>query len=278
MKVRKTDPSIVQSVERALQLLEFIAEADEDQSLSSLARRSRLSSSTTHRLLTTMAGRRFVAFDSQQSAWKVGPKAFSVGMAFAHRTNLVVPALGTMKALRDETNETVNLGTRVEEQIVTLGQVESRQVVRAVAVIGGFTPVVNCALGKAILATLDDESVASLLRGHGMTAYTRRSIRKMSALLEDLANIRIRGYAIDDGEFLEDVRCVAVPIFDMNGEAMASLSISGLKSRVSSERLMVLGKAAAKAGRALSEALGGSVPEEWLKAWRTQKGNSRRSG
>ena len=256
---RKTDPSHVQSVERALLLLELIGKRDEGTPLSRLSADSGLTSSTAHRLLTTMSASGFVQFDSRSNSWAVGRKAFQVGMSFAHRKNLVLPALPIMRRLREETNETINFGVRAEDDIVTLAQVESRHVMRAVSVIGGLTPLMNCALGKAILATFPNDAIRHLAKRHAMPSYTAHSIRSTKALLEDIEAVRLRGFAIDDGEFMVNVRCVAVPVFDPLGDAVGGLSISALTARVDAARFQELGQAALRAGLQLTQTLGGTV-------------------
>src|ERR1700716_660423 len=104
----------VQSVDRALLIIELLAEDDEGYRLTDLAERTGLSPSTVHRLLTTMEERRFVQFDASDGMWHVGRQSFSVGAAFIRRRNFVAQALPFLRRLRDETRETVNLGVADE--------------------------------------------------------------------------------------------------------------------------------------------------------------------
>lgn len=257
---RKTDPSHVQSVERALLLLESLADLGEGATLNRLVTRSGLTSSTAHRLLTTMASAGFVQFDSRHNLWSVGRKAFQGGVAFARRENIAMAALPVMRAVRDEWNETINLGVRADDDILVLAQVESRHVVRAVSAVGGLTPMTNCALGKAILATFERQAVQRLLLRHRLQAYTSRSVLSKRVFLKDLEACRLQGYAMDDGEFVEDVRCVAAPVYDAFGEAVASLSISALAGRVHEARFQVLGQAITQACEQVTRILGGVSP------------------
>src|SRR6201996_65313 len=99
----------VQSVDRALSIIETLAQDDEGYRLSDLAIRTGLSTSTAHRLLTTLEKRRFVQFDQTSSKWHVGAKSFAVGATFTRRRNFVAQAISYLRKLRDVTRETANL-------------------------------------------------------------------------------------------------------------------------------------------------------------------------
>lgn len=127
----------VQSVARALSLLELLGEDDEGYRLSDLSERSGLSPSTVHRLLTTMEQKRFVQFDPYTHLWHVGRQSFSVGAAFVRRRNFVAETIPFLRRIRDRTRETVNLAVAEEGEVVILTQVESREIVRAITRAGG---------------------------------------------------------------------------------------------------------------------------------------------
>jgi len=118
----------VQSVTRALNLLELLAEDGEGYRLTDLAERSGLSPSTVHRLLTTMEQRRF---DQSDGMWHVGRQSFAIGATFVRRRNFVAQMLPFLRRLRDQTRETVNLAVPNDGEVVVLLQVESREIVRA---------------------------------------------------------------------------------------------------------------------------------------------------
>jgi IclR family acetate operon transcriptional repressor len=121
----------VQSVDRALQIIETLAEDDEGYRLSDLAVRTGLSTSTAHRLLATLEKRRFVQFDRSQSKWHVGAQSFSVGATFARRRNFAAQAMPYLRKLRDQTRETANLAVVDDEKIIVLTRIESREIMRS---------------------------------------------------------------------------------------------------------------------------------------------------
>lgn len=252
---------IVQSIDRAMAILEVLGEDEEGYRLTDLARRTGLSVSTVHRLLTTLEQRRFVQFDRSDGMWHVGRGAFTIGSAFVRQRNFVAPALPLLRRLRDQTRETVNLGIVDDGEVVVLTQVESREIMRAITRVGGRAPVVNSGMGKAILASYPDADVDAVISRHGLRKVTEKSITRAPALRAEIAAIRKRGYALDNEEFVTGLRCAAAVVYNAQAEALCAISISGLAVRVSDERLHVLGRLIAEAAKELTLILGGQLPE-----------------
>src|SRR5438309_7358422 len=199
----------VQSVDRALSILETLAEDDEGYRLSDLAVRTGLSTSTVHRLLATLEKRRFVQFDRTESKWHIGAQSFSVGATFARRRNFVPQALPYLRKLRDHTRETANLAVVDDESIIVLTRMESREIMRSLTKVGGRVAMVASGVGKAVLATYSDEDVNAIIHRQGMPRLTEKSIVRPGALFRELETIRRQGYAVDDEEARIGLRCVA---------------------------------------------------------------------
>lgn len=253
---------IVQSVDRAMAILDALGEDEDGYRLSDLAIRTGLSPSTAHRLLTTLEQRRFVEFDQTDGAWHIGRQIFAIGSAFVRRRNFVAPALPFLRRLRDLTHETANLGIADDGEVVVLTQVESREIMRAITKVGGRAPMVTSGLGKAILSTYAEEDVAAIIRRYGMKRLTPRSLTRAGDLREALVQTRRDGYALDDEEYLLGLRCVAAVVYNDQAEALAAISVSGLASRVPSERLPQLGALVRDTARELTAALGGRMPDK----------------
>jgi IclR family transcriptional regulator, acetate operon repressor len=250
----------VQSVDRAMLLLEALGEDEEGYRLTDLAIRTGLSPSTAHRLLTTLEKRRFVAFDQSDNMWHIGRQSFAIGSAFIRRRNFVAPALPFLRRLRDLTHETANLGIVDDGEVIVLTQVESREIMRAITKVGGRVPMVTSGIGKAILATYADEEVVAIIQRHGMKRLTPKSVVRAGELRDALETVRRDGYAIDDQEFLMGLRCVAAVVYNDQAEALAGISVSGLASRVPRERVSELGRLVRETARELTLALGGRMP------------------
>lgn len=250
----------VQSVERALTLLETLSEDEEGLRLTDLATRCSLSNSTTHRLLTTLQKRRFVEFDKTNGLWHVGRQAFAVGATFVGHRNYVAVAIPYLKELRDKTRETANLGIIEDGDLVTLAQVESREIMRATSRVGGRVPVFATGMGKAILATYPDDALIGYVAPSAWKRFTENTIANETEFIAALAQTRKTGYATDDEEFHLGLRCVAAPVFDAKGDAFCALSISGLSARVPPERMASIGRLVAETADRLTLTLGGTRP------------------
>ncbi|MCA6116285.1 IclR family transcriptional regulator [Bradyrhizobium sp. WSM 1738] len=251
----------VQSVDRALSIIETLAEDDEGYRLSDLAIRTGLSTSTVHRLLATLENRRFVQFDRTESKWHVGARCFTVGATFARRRNFAAQAIPYLRKLRDLTRETANLAVVDDEFIIVLTRMESREIMRSLTKLGGRVAMVASGVGKAVLATYSNEDVSAIIRHHGMPRLTEKSIVRPSDLFKELEKIRRQGYAVDDEEACMGLRCVAAVVYNDCAEPLAAISVSGMTGRLTDERLPQLGRTVREVAAELTVALGGVMPE-----------------
>ncbi|QPM91414.1 IclR family transcriptional regulator [Pseudooceanicola algae] len=258
-----SDNQNVQSVDRALTLLELIAAEPEGLRLSDVARRAALAPSTTHRLLTTLEQRGFLQSDAASGHWHVGRSAHRVGAAYMLSRNLVAPALPFLRRLRDATRETANLGVIEDGEVVTLSQVESREIMRAISPPGGRVPVLCSGMGKAILATRPDDEVDHMIRRHGFRAATAHSLTRPEAVQTEIGRIRAQGWALDDEEFVIGLRCVAVVVWGPEGEPACAISVSGLAARMTPEKVASCAGTLRRIAAELSLAMGGRAPGIW---------------
>jgi IclR family acetate operon transcriptional repressor len=251
----------VQSVDRALSILETLAEDDEGYRLSDLAVRTGLSASTVHRLLATLESRRFVQFDRAQSKWHVGVRSFTVGASFARRRNFSTQAIPYLRKLRDLTRETANLAVVDDEFIIVLTRMESREIMRSLTQVGGRVAMVTSGVGKAVLATYSDEDVGAVIRHHGMPRLTEKSIVRPGDLFKELEKIRKHGFALDDEEACMGLRCIAAVVYNDCAEPLAAISVSGMTSRLTDDRLPEIGQIVREVAGELTVALGGVMPK-----------------
>ncbi len=250
----------VQSVARALSLMRLLAQEDGGSRLSDVARAAGLPVSTAHRLLTTLEHQGFAQFEPASSLWHVGRDAFTVGLAYGRRLSFVAPALPLLRRLRDATRETANLGILDDDHLVTVSQVESREIRRALSPPGRRVPVFSSAMGKAILATWRDQEVLALADRAGLPPLTTKSLRTREAALAEIARTRARGWALDDEEFNLGMRCLAAVVWAPQGEAACAISISGAAVRLTEDRREPLGALVAQAAEELTGVLGGVAP------------------
>jgi IclR family transcriptional regulator, acetate operon repressor len=251
----------VQSVDRALLIIETLAEDDEGYRLTDLAVRTGLSPSTVHRLLATLEKRRFVQFDRGESTWHIGAQSFTVGSTFVRRRNFVTQALPYLRKLRDQTRETANLAVVDDGAMVVLSRLESREIMRSVTKVGGRVPMAASGLGKALLATYSEQDVFAIIQRDGMPRLTSKSIVRAGELCKSLHDVRRQGYSVDDEEALIGLRCVSAVVYDDCSEPLAAISVSGKASRVPNDRLPILGRLVQEVAAELTTALGGTTPD-----------------
>jgi IclR family acetate operon transcriptional repressor len=250
----------VQSVERAMMLLEVMGTDEDGNRLMDLASRTGLAPSTVHRILTTLEQRQFIQFNPNDRMWHIGRQAFAVGSVFTRQSNIAATALPFLRRLRDQTRETVNLGFVQDGEMVLVDRIESRDIIRAATRVGGRTPMAASALGKAVLATYPQEDFAATMARQGWRRYTANTLASEAALQAGLARIRQDGYAVDDEELVPGLRCVGAAVHDHTGDAVCAISLSSTTARITAERVPMLGRLIAETAAQLTDALGGVLP------------------
>ncbi|NTJ61719.1 helix-turn-helix domain-containing protein [Agrobacterium rhizogenes] len=248
--------SSVQVLDRSLKLLELVAEAD-GAVLTDLADRSGMAPSTVHRLLTSLAQHGMVTHDGETGVWTIGVKAFEIGTAYLRFRKLGTISRPFLKQLMEDSGETANIAIEEDGDVVFISQAESHAPMRAFFRPGRRGPIHASGIGKAILSTWADSQIEALLKGRSLQHFTDKTRDTLPMLLNDVAEIRSRGWSIDDEEHTLGMRCVAAPIFDEYGEAIAGISISGPAVRLPDERVAALGPVVRAAAEELTKAMGG---------------------
>lgn len=247
----------VQSLTRALRILDALADNDDGLTLTDLSRRVGLPPSSAHRLLTTLQRQRFVCFESASMTWRVGVQAFIVGNAFARSRDVVSLSISSMRRLMEKTGETVNLYVLNGMEAICMAQIQSPQMIRAISRPGGGVKMHRSAAGKALLAHMAAYDVAEIVVKHGLPRATQNTIVTAERLYAELATVRKRGFAVDDEEFALGLRCIAAAIFDEHGLPQAAVSLAGPSARITDQRLPELGDIVAAAARSVTAEMGG---------------------
>jgi IclR family acetate operon transcriptional repressor len=250
----------VQSLSRALMLMQRLADSDMGLNLSEIAGSVGLPMSTAHRLLNSMRLSGFVDYDEQQALWSIGVNAFIVGNAYLKKRDFVVQSRPYMKQLVATTGETCNLAILEGDSHVFVAQVECTEVMRMVVQLGSRGAVHASGVGKSLLSALPEKEAMAIIKRTGLKAYTPNTIKSPSAFARELGLIRRRGYAIDDEEQTAGLRCVASNIYDEYGEAVGAISISGPAVRVTNDRIPQLSAAVMEAVDRITHAIGGRRP------------------
>ncbi|APG95275.1 HTH-type transcriptional regulator BhcR [Sinorhizobium americanum] len=248
-------PNIIQSLDRALDVLEALA-SPEGLTLSELAAHLGQSAATMHRVLSTLERREFVEISPDRQVWHIGPEAYRLGSAFLRRTNVVERSRPIMRELMLETGETSNLGVEKDGNVLFISQVETHESIRAFFPPGTLSPLHASGIGKALLSTYDDSRLASLFKKTTLERFTANTVRSVAQLEEELRVTRDRGYALDDEERTKGMRCVAAPILNVHGEAVAGISVSGPTHRMPDRQVQQIGERVRNAAKMVSRRLG----------------------
>ena len=242
----------MQVLERALGLLDVLASADKELGPAELAVRVGLHRSTIHRLLKVLEEHRFVKRNSL-GKYDLGLKLFELGTQSVSRFNLPRRAGPFLKQVVSETGETAHLCIFSNMRMLSIAAAEASWVPRAIGHRGDLHA---SAAGKALLAFLPLHAQEDLISRLALPKHTRNTIDTVGRLKAELARVRRLGFSLNDEEVQDGVRCVAAPIFDYKGRAIATLSVAGPVFRMTRRRLPKLARIVRSAAEALSTELG----------------------
>lgn len=246
----------IQALDRALDMLDLLA-SQPGLTLSEIAGQMKQSPSTVHRVLHTLAARGVAESDPATQTWHIGPATFRLGSAFMRRSGIVERARPLLRGLMEHTFETANLGILNGDAVLFVAQAETQETIRAFFPPGTRSPLHASGIGKALLAFGRPETLRMLLSEGELTRFTDKTLTTATALQEDMTRIRARGFSFDDEEKTRGMRCIAAPVFDLTGEAVAGISVSGPTHRIGHEHVKTLGAAVAAAAQDLTQAMGG---------------------
>lgn len=248
--------NIVQSVDRALSILELLSDYDEGLRIIDISEKVNLHKSTVHRLLKTLMHKGFVEQDLITNKYKISLKLYELGSKRTESLDILKVSKPYTKALMQSFNEVVHLVIRDGNDIVYIDKVEANNTIRMASNIGKRSPLYCTAVGKAILAYTDEKEVERVWRNSNIKKLTKNTIIDFKVFKEELKKVRELGYAVDDEENEIGVRCVGAPIFDYNGEVAGAISISGPTIRVTRDQVERIGSEIKKYAKLISRELG----------------------
>ena len=246
---------------RALDILEHLATV-EDVALVDLASAVGLSRSTAFRHLKVLERRGYVIQDLETKKYALGYGLLKLG--HQARSNLHLPkvARSSMSSLAAEFNETVHLGARMGQEVVHIAVIPSTHALKMASEVGERTLMHVSALGKCLIAWQGSEAVDALMAGPGLPVRSPRSITTREAFEAELKRVRRQGFALDDQESFEGVRCIGAPIRAAGGAVIGALSLSGPADRVNDSVLPIMTGRALRAAEEISR-LCGWAPESF---------------
>lgn len=215
---------------KGLALLEVMADSEKSCGVTELAKELELGKSNVHRLLQTLMLHGYVRQEEDTGRYELTSKIWELGAKVFQRLDLRREAMPYMELLANETQETVHLSILDGTEVLYVAKIDSPQPVRAYTYVGGRAPAACVATGKVLLAWAPEVVIASAAQT--LARHTPRSIVSAEELHRQLRSIRQLGYAVNTGEWREQVVGVAAPVRDATGKVVAALGISGQADRI----------------------------------------------
>lgn len=219
--------TLLQTVDRALSLLEILAHHREGLRPVDLAREMDLNKVTVHRLLSTLSQRGFIERDPSGQRWQLGLKMIELSSLRLNSLELKTEAQPILRRLVQQSGQAAHLAIRDRDEIVYIEKMETVYSMRLYSQIGKRSPVHSTALGKVLLSGLTDRELGDLLDSTRLVGVTDKTLTDRQALRREIARVRRQGYALDRAENEAGVYCLAAPIFDYRGQIIAALSTAG---------------------------------------------------
>jgi IclR family transcriptional regulator, acetate operon repressor len=241
MSPKAKPDAVIPNLERGLLILELLAQHPEGQGISDIAAALGYPLNSVFRATNTLLKHAYVERNPQNKKFTLSRKLFSLAYGSAADKNLMENSLDLMRELRDEVRETVVVSIVDRGEGVILEQVSGLYPFRFVVEPGARQVLHTSASCKAILAFLPDEECRRILEGIAFNRLTERTIASRPEFEAELGRVRARGYALDRGEALDGVHCVAAPVRDRQGVAIAAITVTGPSTRMREKDFMRLG-------------------------------------
>jgi IclR family acetate operon transcriptional repressor len=250
----KTPP--IQSLQRGLGILEFVARKGSGVSMAEVSRQVGLHTSTTFHLLRTLSTLGFLQQDETTKQYFPGSKIFHLATSASTELQLLNCASPVLAELARQTGEASHLAVLERQEIIVIAKVDGNSRVGLSDRVGYPRPAHCTAIGKVLLASLADADLEAFLRTAQLAAFTAKSITSAAQLRQELDRVRTQDYAFDDEEFVQGIRCLASGVRNFSGRVVGAVGISGPVWRVSLDRVAPLTGLVMDAARGLSQSLG----------------------
>ncbi len=249
------------SLRHGLAILESFSVNEPELGISEISRRLALTKSTVHRLVVTLVECGYLAQDQSTKKYHLSLRMYEKGSVAVRHAGLHRVALSPLERLSRETGETVHLTVLGDGAVIHIQSIEGSQPLHASSRLGERAPAHCSAPGKVLLAYSPESTVTSFL-AQGLPRITATTITDPAVFKAELMAIRTRGYSMDLEEYHEGIRCIASPVFDNSGNAVAAVALPAPTSRMSEARQKELAEMVVAVARHISEGLGFTAETE----------------
>jgi IclR family transcriptional regulator, KDG regulon repressor len=246
----------VQVLERAVDILQVLADDSRELSAGEVAERLSLHKSTIHRLLMVLDSHRLIRRNAETGRYALGLRLFEFGSRAVKDLRLREQAQPYLEQLSHETGETAHVCVLDRGEMVSVAYADGPRSLRIPATVGRRTAAYCSAVGKATLAFLPEALLEQVLASQTLRARTDKTLVTRAALMADLRQVRMRGYAVDDEEIEKGLRCVGSPVWNYSGNVVAAISVAGPAFRITKSRVPSIARAVMAVTGRLSAELG----------------------
>lgn len=246
---------IIQSVDRALKILDLFNEQQSEMKITEISRKLDLNKSTTHSLLKTLKEHNYIKQDTDSGKYSLGLKLLERGQFMLNSMDIREIARKYLIDLSATTGQTTHLVILEGMYGVYIDKVEGASAV-VYSRIGKRVPIHSSAVGKSLMAFRQQEEIEELLQSYQFFSQTDNTITDKQVYLDELAKVRSQGYSIDNEENEPGIYCIAVPIFDHTNQVVAAVSISTTKQTITSALEVEIVRTLKQTCSVISKALG----------------------
>jgi DNA-binding IclR family transcriptional regulator len=247
---------MVQSVDRALRIIELVSQTREGRGVTELASYLELNKSSIYKLLSTLVSHGYIEQDTETKKYRLGYKCLELSSTLLESIDLRSEAKPYLEELETLTNEVIHLVVYDQGEVIYIEKLEGSETLRTHSKVGRRAPMHCTSVGKVILSYLPEQEVVSIIAKYGLPKHTDNTIIDEKQLLAALRKIKQQGYGMEIEENEIGISCMATPIFDSRGKISAAVSISGPSTRLTLERMENLSPIIIEVGKKISKRLG----------------------
>jgi DNA-binding IclR family transcriptional regulator len=239
------------SVKKAFAILSAISSAKNGLGVSELAKKLKMAKSTVHGMTSALEELGAVMRDPLTKKYKLGFTLLEIGRSAYSQIDLQTSARPVTEELMEKTRTSVFLGILNGSQVTILDIVESRQDLNITAPVGSTIPLFAGAVGKVFLASMAEEQAAKIVKSKSLPRFTENSIVDPELYFQELRQVREKGYAVDDEEYILGVRAVASPLIGL-GQLRSAIWAVGFKASLDEKKMKTLTGETHKAAKTIS--------------------------
>ena len=254
------ETNLVQSVDRALRIIEFLAENPTGAGITEISKSLGLSKGTVHRLVSTLKERDFAYQSSNTELYRLSYKILYLYNCISNNIDMFKVSRPIIRKFADKVDATVHLATLDEKRsnIVYIDRIEPMNSQKPFVMssrVGKKAPCYCTAAGKILLSQYSDDEIRDILNGEEYKTYTDKTIKNIDEFLEEIHKVRKQGYALDENEYDHGIICISIPIYNSNDKIDFAMSVTGLILYTKAEELINLKDQLDEVSRKVSNAI-----------------------